>query len=148
MPMPFEILFVEDYEPDVKLLLLLLKRHRISNRVHVIDNGAEALDFLFCRGRHAHRVTEPLPGAILLDMRIPKMDGLEILQQIKRSSRTSQIPVIMLSGTLLPEEVDMCSGLGASACLQKPVRIEDLYHLSKSLGFSWLLMQSELAEQG
>src|SRR5689334_2933944 len=97
MPVPFEILFIEDYEPDVKLLLLLLKRHRIMNKVHVIDNGAEALDFLFCRGKHANRITEPLPGVVLLDIRIPKVDGLEALQQIKMNPATHNVPVIMLS---------------------------------------------------
>jgi two-component system, response regulator len=147
MPVPFEILLVEDYESDVKLLLLLLRRHRIMNKVHVIDNGAEALDFLFCRGKHANRISEPLPGVILLDVRIPKVDGLEALQEIKRNPTTRNVPVIMLSGTLSPEQVDKCNSLGASACLEKPVRIEDLCNLSRTVGFSWLLMKPEFTEQ-
>ncbi|EEF61957.1 response regulator [Pedosphaera parvula] len=144
MTVPVEILFIEDYEPDVQFLFLLLKRHRISNKVHVINNGAEALDFIFCRDKHANRASEPLPAAIFLDIRIPKVDGFEILQQVKENPQTTHIPVIMMSGSTFPEQSERCKILGASACIQKPVKFEDLCSIFNQAGFSWLLIEHEL----
>lgn len=147
MDVPVEILLVEDYEPDVQLLFMMLKRHRITNKVHVVSDGLMALDFLFCRNVFAHRISEPLPTAVLLDIRIPRVDGLEVLRQVKGNPATSHVPVIMTTGSIYPEELERCKRLGATDCIQKPVGFEDLRAISDRLGFSWSLSSLNLMEE-
>src|SRR5579884_1198327 len=94
MPEPVEILVVEDYEPDAQLLRLLFRRHHISNSVHVAIDGSAAMDFIFARGRHANRASDPLPLVVIMDIRLPKMDGWEVLRQLRADPRTRELPVI------------------------------------------------------
>jgi two-component system response regulator len=147
MTEPIEILLVEDYEPDVQLLFTLLKKHRITNKVHVIDNGADALDFLFCRGAYGGRSSERPPAAVLLDIRIPKVDGWEILRQVKEDPKTRDIPVVMTSGSLFPQEIERSLEFGANGCMEKPIKLEGLRSLFNNLGFSWSLIVSELPKK-
>ncbi len=143
MSKPVEILLVEDYEPDAQLILILLKKNRIANKVQLVRDGAEALDFVFCRGAYHKRTMENLPGVVLLDIRLPKMDGWEVLRQIRQDKRTFNIPVVMLSGSMFTPDLQKGKQLGALGCLPKPMQFEKLRDLLKDTGFVWSITGQE-----
>lgn len=143
MPKPVEILLVEDYEPDAQLIAILLKKHRIANKVHFVRDGGEALDFIFGRGARIDYGFKQSPGVVLLDIRMPKMDGWEVLRQIKQDPQTRNIPVVMLSGSLFEEDLEKARQLGVLGCLTKPVQFEKLRDLLTEAAFTWLLMGKE-----
>jgi two-component system response regulator len=132
----FEILLVEDYRPDAQLLLRLLKKHQILNKTRVVWDGAQALDQFF--GRWSGRFNSPdaPPLVIILDIRLPKVDGWEVLRRLKAGARTAAIPVIMVSGCVSDDEREKARQLGAIACLSKPVRFEELEEAFALAGFS------------
>ncbi len=134
MAEPFEILLVEDYEPDAEYLLRLFKKHRVTNQIHVALDGGQALDFLFCRGAYRQRKADTAPLVVLLDIRLPKLDGWEILKQIKENPQTASIPVVMLSGSVFAEESERAQELGAVGCASKPVHMEELERLIAATG--------------
>jgi CheY-like chemotaxis protein len=138
-----EILLVEDNPADAELALHALKKSKLVNRIlHVID-GAEALDFLFCRGKYSERAPEIHPCLVLLDLKLPKVDGLQVLKQIKNDARTKAIPVILLTSS--KEESDMAAGyqLGVNSYIQKPVNFSDFQEVVRQLGMYWLLVNSK-----
>ena len=138
MPKPVDILLVEDYEPDAQLILILLKKNRIANKVQLVRDGAEALDYVFCRGAYQKRSFDHPPGVVLLDIRLPKMDGWEVLRQIRQDKRTGSIPVIMLSGSLFTPDLQKGKQLGALGCITKPMQFEKLPVIcSRNTGFAW-----------
>jgi two-component system response regulator len=136
----FEIVLVDDYQPDVQLALRMFKRNRIANKIHVVHDGALALDFMFCRGAHRQRHFSNPPGVVLLDVRLPKVDGWETLHQLKKDPRTRNIPVLMLSGSLLADEQEKARQMGALGCLQKPIRFEQLRKALAASGFVWSIV--------
>ncbi|HZQ47099.1 MAG TPA: response regulator [Verrucomicrobiae bacterium] len=146
MSEPVEILLVEDYEPDAQLVSILLKRNRIANKVHLVRDGGEALDFLFCRGAYHRRSFEHPPGVVLLDIRLPKLDGWEVLHRLRQDPRTSRIPVVIMSGSIYAEDMEKGKQLGALGCLSKPVPFEKLRELLTESGFVWLLLGQQLQE--
>ena len=135
-----EILLVEDDPEDMDLTLRALNEEHICNRIQVARDGEEALDFLFCRGSHATRDPNNYPKLILLDLKLPKVDGLEVLEQIKRDPRTKAIPVVILTSS--KQEQDMIQGYhsGANSYIQKPVDFEQFQATVKRLGYYWLLV--------
>ena len=143
MLQPVEILVVEDYESDAHLLQLLLKRHHILNKTHVVTDGSSALDFLFARGAYANRAGEPFPGVVIMDIRLPKLDGWEVLRQIRQNPYTRDLPVIIMSGSLLERENVTAQELGANACLSKPFNIQILRDALNKCGFSWAIAEPE-----
>ena len=126
MAEPFEILLVEDYPPDAQFLLRLLRKHQATERVHLVWNGAQALDYLSLRDRNSRPGSDRPRLVVLLDIRLPKVDGWEVLRRIKTNPRTLHIPVIMVSGSVFDEEREKARELGAAACLLKPVHFEEL----------------------
>lgn len=138
-----EILVVEDYEPDAQLLRVLFKRHRIQNRLHVVPDGAAALDFIFAQGAYAARASEPLPMVVILDIRLPKMDGWGVLQRLREHPQTKKMPVIMVSGSLFNKECETARQLGANACISKPVRIQDLHQAMTECKVAWAIAGQE-----
>lgn len=134
-----EILLAEDYEPDVQLALILFKKNRIGNEIHVVRDGSEALDFVFCRGAHEDRTFDNLPGVVLLDIRLPKVDGWEVLRRIKQDPRTAKISVIMASGSLFANELQKSRSLGATGCLEKPLKLDALRKSLLHAGFRWFM---------
>lgn len=140
MSEPVEILLVEDYEPDAQLISILLKKHRIANKIHFARDGSEALDFVFCRGAHRERRFDHPPGVVLLDIRLPKLDGWEVLRQIRQDPRTRNLPVVIMSGSLFAEDLEKARHVGALGCLAKPIRFETLRDLLTESGFTWLLL--------
>ena len=133
------ILLVEDNEADVELTLHALRLNHLANRIHVARDGEEALDFLFFRGIYAERSERPQPHLVLLDLKLPKVDGLEVLREIKNDPRTRAIPVVILTSS--KEERDMVSSyqLGVNSYIQKPVDFDQFRETVKQLGLYWLV---------
>ena len=135
-----EILLVEDNEADEELAIHALRANNLANRIHVAHDGEEALDYLFCRGNHNDRGFDKPPRLVLLDLKLPKMDGLEVLRQIKNDPRTKAIPVVILTSSR--EERDMVDGyqLGVNSYIQKPVDFAQFREIIKQLGLYWLVV--------
>ena len=139
-PNEVEILLVEDNPDDVELALHALRRENLSNRIQVVRDGEEALDFVFCRNAYQHRRFEDAPKVVLLDLKLPKVDGLEVLRAIKADPRTQTIPVVVLTSS--KEEKDLVESyhLGANSYIQKPVDIDKFRDTIKQLGLYWLVV--------
>ena len=135
-----EILLVEDDPLDVEMALLALRNEQIANRIHVARDGEEALDFLFCRKPYENRSFASPPRLVLLDLKLPKVDGLEVLRQLKDDPRTMAIPVVMLTSS--KEERDIVAGykLGVNSYIQKPVDFEQFRNVVKDAGLYWLVV--------
>lgn len=134
------ILLVEDNPDDEALTLHALDSNKIGNRVAVARNGAEALDYLFCTGAHADRDPAQLPTVVLLDIKLPKIDGLEVLRRIRADERTRLLPVVLLTSS--DEEEDRLRGyaLGANSYVRKPVDFDNFVQAAGQLGLYWLLL--------
>jgi two-component system response regulator len=134
------ILLVEDNASDEKLTLLAFKNCGVSNEVVVVRDGAAALDYLFGTGNHAGRDVSVLPTLILLDLKLPKIDGLEVLQRIRADARTKLTPVVVLTASREDEDVLRSYSLGANAYVRKPVEFAEFARAANTLGLFWLLM--------
>lgn len=134
------ILLVEDNPDDELLTLRALRKHSIANQVIVARDGAEALDFLFGTGSHAGRDTSIQPQLILLDLKLPKIDGLEVLRRMRQDERTHLLPVVILTSS--KEEGDLVAGyrLGANSYIQKPVDFDQFSDAVRQLGLYWLVL--------
>jgi two-component system response regulator len=135
-----EILLVEDNPNDVELALHALKKNQIANPICVVRDGAEALEFLFGTGRYAGRRLEPPPRVILLDLKLPLVDGLEVLQQIKADARTRTIPVVVLTSSRQERDLMESYDLGVNSYIVKPVDFDQFTEVVRQLGLYWLLL--------
>ena len=135
-----EILLVEDNPNDVELTLHALKRHNLANRVEVLRDGAEALEYLFCTGAYAARVIEAPPKIVLLDLKLPKVDGLEVLRQIKADPRTRKIPVVVLTTSQEQRDIIESYDLGVNSYIVKPVNFDQFVEATRILGLYWLVL--------
>ncbi len=140
MTEPVKILLVEDNPNDVELALHAFKKHRLSNQVHVARDGEEALDYLFCRGKWADRDKFAGPKVILLDLKLPKIDGIEVLRQIKSDPSTRTMPIIVLTSSSEEPDIDECYRLGVNSYIVKPVDFDQFSESVAQLGFYWLLL--------
>ena len=138
-----EILLVEDSPEDLELTCRALKNANLGNRVQVARDGAEALDFLFGEGVHAGRHVEDTPKLILLDLKLPKVDGLEVLQRIKGDQRTHHIPVVVLTSSKEQRDVVESYALGVNSYIVKPVNFESFVEAVQKLGYYWLLLNQQ-----
>ena len=135
-----EILLVEDNSQDIELALHALRREKLANHIEVCRDGEEALDFLFCRGRYSDRSMGDQPRLVLLDLKLPKVDGLEVLRQIKSDARTKAIPIVIMTSSR--EERDMVKGykLGVNAYIQKPVDFDEFRQMVNQIGLFWMVV--------
>ncbi|GAB2511733.1 response regulator [Lysobacter humi (ex Lee et al. 2017)] len=135
-----EILLVEDNPDDVELTRLAFDEAKIANQLAVVGDGAEALDYLFARGRFADRDPADLPSLVLLDLNLPKIDGREVLQAIRGNEATRALPVVVLTTSTEPFDVEATYALGVNSYIQKPVDFEQFVWAVKQVGLYWLVL--------
>ena len=143
-----DILLVDDSQDDIDLTLHALRSENLANHVFVARDGEEALDFLFCSGPHVERSFDHPPKLVLLDLKMPKVDGMQVLKQVKGDARTRTIPVVLMTSSR--EERDMASGydLGVNSYIQKPVDFGEFRKVVKLLGLYWLVTNRPPATNG
>jgi CheY-like chemotaxis protein len=137
---PAEILLVEDNPNDLELTKRALRKGNLTNNIHVARDGAEALEFLFCEGAYAHRKIDDGPKVVLLDLKLPKVDGLEVLKRIKTDERTKSIPVVVLTSSKEQKDVVESYQLGVNSYIVKPVNFEGFATAVQEIGMYWLLL--------
>ena len=143
-----EILLVEDSPADLELTLRALKKHNLANKVHVARDGAEALDFIFAKGACADRDPRNGPKVVLLDLKLPKVDGLEVLRKIKTDERTKGIPVVVLTSSRQERDIIESYRLGVNSYIVKPVDFDQFVQSVAELGLYWVLMNEPPPNQG
>jgi two-component system response regulator len=143
-----DILLADDSQDDVDLTLHALRGENLANHVFVVRDGEEALEFLFCTGPHAGRSFDHPPKLVLLDLKMPKVDGMQVLKQLKSDPRTKTIPVVLMTSSR--EECDMANGyeLGVNSYIQKPVDFAEFRKAVKLLGLYWLVTNRPPAGNG
>lgn len=134
------ILLVEDNASDEALTLRALKKSNIANRVIVVRDGAEALDFLFIKGSHAERDRSLTPQVVLLDLQLPKIGGLDVLREMREDDRTKTLPVVVLTSSAEQQDIVRSYRLGANSFIQKPVDFTQFVESVKQLGLYWLVL--------
>ena len=139
-PHAVEILLVEDNPQDLELALRALRRANLTNHIEVARDGAEAIEFIFCEGAHAGRSIEDRPRVILLDLKLPKIDGLEVLRRLKSDPRTRMIPVVALTSSKEQSDVVASYNLGINSYITKPVNFERFAEAVQHLGMYWILL--------
>jgi two-component system response regulator len=135
-----EILLVEDNPQDLELAQRALRKANLTNRIHIARDGEEALEFLFCEGPHSARRIEDTPKVILLDLKLPKVDGLEVLRRLKGDPRTRTIPVVVLTSSKEQNDVVESYHLGVNSYIVKPVNFDSFVGAVQQLGMYWLLL--------
>ena len=140
---PFEIvdiLLVEDNPRDAELTIRAFKKRNLANQLYVAKDGAEALDFIFCQGTYAERANLRMPKVVLLDLKLPKIDGLEVLHAIKSNEHTCRIPVVILTSSQQDPDIKAAYNLGANSYVVKPVNFEGFVEAMSQLGLYWILV--------
>lgn len=135
-----EILLVEDNPTDVELTLRTLRKHNLANNVHVVTDGAEALDYIFATGSYKDRKIDKKPKVVLLDLKLPKVDGLEVLSKVKSDERTKDIPVVVLTSSKEEQDKIESYRLGVNSYIVKPVDFNQFAEVVAKLGFYWMLL--------
>ena len=135
-----DILLVEDNPDDVELTRIAFEESNLANRLVVASDGAEALDYLFARGTYAGRDPDDLPSIVLLDLNLPKLDGREVLQAIRANEKTRALPVVVLTTSTEPFDVDASYALGVNSYIQKPVDFEQFVSAVRQVGLYWLVL--------
>ncbi|HEX9827405.1 MAG TPA: response regulator [Flavobacteriaceae bacterium] len=135
-----EILIVEDNMSDAEMTIRALKKNNLTNKLLHLKDGVEALDFLFARGNYSGRKVENIPKVILLDLKMPKVDGLQVLQKLKSEERTKRIPVVILTSSNEDPDIQECYRLGVNSYVVKPVQFEQFVKSVSELGLYWMLL--------
>jgi two-component system, response regulator len=142
-----DILLVEDNSRDAELTIRALKKHHLANRVFVVEDGAEALDFIFCRSKYAQREVAYCPKVVFLDLKLPKVNGLEVLRAIKADERTCTIPVVIVTSSQEDPDIRAAYDLGANSYVTKPVEFDAFMAAVSQLGLYWLLVNQPPIDQ-
>jgi two-component system, response regulator len=141
-----DILLVEDNPQDAELMIRAIRKRNIVNPFYVVEDGAEALDFVFCRGAYAGRDVSRPPKVILLDLKLPKVNGLEVLKAIKSEERTRAIPLVVVTSSREDPDIKTAYALGANSYVVKPVDFDVFVEAMSSLGLYWLLVNQQPVE--
>jgi Response regulator containing a CheY-like receiver domain and a GGDEF domain len=142
------LLLVEDSPSDIKLTRRALRQSRITNRLVVAEDGVEALDYLFATGAHAGRDVGDLPSLILLDLKLPRVDGMEVLRKIRADERTRRLPVVILTSSQEEQDIIASYDLGANSYIRKPVDFTQFAEAVRQLGLYWLVLNEPPPEAG
>jgi two-component system response regulator len=134
------LLLVEDNPTDEKLTIRAFKKSGLANEIVIVRDGAEALDYLFATGNYEGRDPSVLPAVILLDLKLPRIDGLEVLRRVRADERTKSVPVVILTASKESEDIAQGYSLGANAYVRKPVDFAEFAETAKTLGLFWLLL--------
>lgn len=135
-----EILFAEDSEDDAMLTIRALKKSGIANKLHHVKDGAEAIDFMYRKGVYASRSIKEQPRLILLDLKMPKMTGMQVLEKIKSDPDLKSIPVVILTSSKEDPDIQKAYALGANSYITKPVESDNFFHAIKDIGFYWMVL--------
>lgn len=135
-----DILLVEDNQDDADLAMHALRKEKLANSVFHVRDGEEALEFLFCTGAFKERAVDHPPKLVLLDLKLPKVNGIEVLKQVKEDSRTNTIPIVMMTSSREERDLVQSYNLGANSYIQKPVDFDRFRETVKSVGLYWLLI--------
>jgi CheY-like chemotaxis protein len=135
-----EILFVEDSEDDAILTIRALTKSGFTNKLHHVVDGAEALDFIYCKGSYTSRNNKEFPKLILLDLKMPKVSGTQVLEKIKSDPDTKSIPVVMLTSSKEGPDIEECFALGANSYIVKPVDSDNFFNAIKEIGLYWMIL--------
>ncbi len=135
-----EILLVEDNPNDAELAIRALKKHNLANKVHVVKDGVEALDFIFGTGTYTDRDINDKPRVVFLDLKLPKVDGIEVLKKIKSDERTKTIPVVVLTSSTEERDIIESYQLGVNSYIVKPIDFDKFVDAVSELGLYWLLL--------
>jgi len=142
---PVDILLVEDNPHDVELTTRALKKRKLANNMTIVRDGAEALEFIFGTGKYSSRDPEQHPRVILLDLKLPKVDGLEVLRTLKNDQRTRTIPVVILTSSQEERDIVESYRLGVNSYIVKPVDFDKFVNAVSDVGLYWLLLNKPLA---
>ncbi len=140
-----EILLVEDNPSDAELTIRALRKKNLANKLIHLKNGAEALDFIFAKGNYTGRDALKVPKVILLDLKMPKVNGLEVLAALRADEKTKRIPVVVLTSSNEDPDIDACYALGVNSYIVKPVDFDNFVKAVSELGFYWLLLNQVAA---
>jgi len=135
-----EILLVEDNPDEVELTIIAFRRNNLADKVHVVRDGEEALDFFFCRGAYSDRRFDTPPKLVLLDLKLPKVDGLDVLREVKADRRTKSVPIVVMTSSTQPRDMVEGYQLGVNSYIQKPVNFDQFQKLIKGLADYWLVV--------
>lgn len=135
-----EILLVEDNAYDAELTIRALKKNNLANKIMHLENGQEALDFIFAEGNYSNRKELNFPKVILLDLKMPKLNGIQVLQKIRSDERTKKIPVVVLTSSKEDPDIQACYALGVNSYVVKPVEFEKFVYAVSELGLYWLIL--------
>lgn len=135
-----EILLVEDNMSDAELTIRALKKNNIVNNLIHLRDGVEAINYIFCKGKYSDRDINDIPKVILLDLKMPKINGIEVLEKIKSDERTKKIPIVILTSSREDPDIRDCYQLGVNSYIVKPVEFDDFLKAVSDLGLYWLLL--------
>ncbi|MHB1105656.1 MAG: response regulator [Lutibacter sp.] len=135
-----EILLIEDNMNDAELTIRALKKNNLANKLVHLKDGAEAIDFIFAKGNYSGRKVENVPKIILLDLKMPKVNGIEVLKKIKADERTKKIPVVILTSSNEDPDIQECYRLGVNSYVVKPVQFEQFVKAVSELGLYWMIL--------
>ena len=138
-----EILLVEDNSSDAEMTIEALKKNNLANKLLHVKDGAAALDFIFAEGEYTDRRIEDTPKVILLDLKMPKINGIEVLQRIRGDERTKTIPVVVLTSSKEDPDIKKCYDLGVNSYVVKPVEFDEFHKAISSLGLYWMIVNQE-----
>ena len=135
-----EILLVEDNPDDAGLTIRALKKNHLANKLHHVKDGSEALDFIFAQGQYAQRKIENVPKVILLDLKMPKVNGIEVLRVLRADERTKKIPVVVLTSSKEDPDIKTCYSIGINSYVVKPVEFEAFVKAVSDIGLYWMIL--------